>query len=70
MRIVGQSLSMVLMTLVTSIYLGEVSISPVYSELIMKSTRVSFLIFSLICCGGIFASLARGDLVKKESKES
>ena len=70
MRIVGQSLSMVLMTLVTSIYLGGVSISPVYSELITKSTRVSFFIFALICCGGIFASLARGNLVKKESKES
>ncbi|MGI6144294.1 MAG: MFS transporter [Clostridia bacterium] len=69
MRIVGQSLSMVLMTLVTSIYLGQVNISPVYSELITKSTRVSFLIFALICCGGIFASGARGNLEKKECKE-
>lgn len=65
MRIVGQSLSMVLMSLVTSIYLGGVVISPAYSALITQSTKVSFLIFALICCGGIFASLARGKLAKK-----
>lgn len=70
MRIVGQSFSMVLMTLITTYYLGVVSISPLYAELITKSTRVSFLIFALICCGGIFASMARGNLETKGSKES
>lgn len=70
MRIVGQSFSMVLMTLVSSYYLGQLSISPLYGDLVIKSTRVSFFIFALVCFGGIFASMARGNLEKNGSQES
>jgi EmrB/QacA subfamily drug resistance transporter len=70
MRLIGQCLSMALMTLITTHYLGKVSLSPIYGGLFTKSMRVSFFVFALICCGGVFASLARGELARKEDKES
>lgn len=66
MRLLGQSFSMALMTFIMTLYLGTVTITPAYSDLLVKSTRVSFIVFTLICFGGIFASLARGKLGRAE----
>lgn len=69
MRQLGQSLSMALMTFITTLYLGTVTITPEYGDLLVKSTRVSFILFTLLCIGGIFASLARGKLGRGEVRE-
>jgi EmrB/QacA subfamily drug resistance transporter len=60
MRIVGQMLSMGIATLVFSIFIGNVRITPVNYPLFISSMRVSFVVFFILCCGGVFFSLARG----------
>ncbi len=60
MRVVGQMLSMAIVMLVFAVYIGKVMITPEVYPLLIKSTRTSFAVFSLLCFFGIFASLARG----------
>jgi EmrB/QacA subfamily drug resistance transporter len=60
MRITGQAISMAIATLIVTLYLGSGGLSPDQAELLTKSIRVAFIIFTLTCFGGIFASLARG----------
>lgn len=60
MRLTGHMLSMGIVTLLFSIYLGRVQITPEYYLLFLKSSNVAFLIFCTLCFGGIFASLSRG----------
>ncbi|MBN2398844.1 MAG: MFS transporter [Candidatus Aminicenantes bacterium] len=60
MRIVGQMLSMGIATLVFSLFIGQARIVPSNFLLFQKSMRVSFVIFCLLCCAGVFFSLARG----------
>jgi len=60
MRMVGQMLSMGVATLVFSLFIGKASIVPANHALFLKSMRVSFIIFFLLCSTGVFFSLARG----------
>ena len=60
MRLMGQILSMGIATLIFAVVMGRVEITPEYYPLLLKSTRAAFLIFAILCIGGIFASLARG----------
>ena len=62
MRLIGQILSMALVMLVFSIIMGRVEITPEYYPLFIKSAKLAFTIFSLLCFVGIFASLGRGKL--------
>ncbi|MEK6646336.1 MAG: MFS transporter [Candidatus Firestonebacteria bacterium] len=62
MRLIGQMLSMGFAMLVFSIFIGKVQITPFYYPLFIKSVKTLFMIFSIICFGGIFASFARGKL--------
>lgn len=62
MRLTGQMLSMGMVMMIFSIYLGRVQITPQSYPLFLKSMRTSFTIFAVLCFGGIFASLARGRL--------
>ncbi|KJS88415.1 MAG: MFS transporter [Peptococcaceae bacterium BICA1-8] len=62
MRLTGQTISMALVTLVVTLIAGNIEINPVYADLLLTSTKVSFMAFAVICFGGIFASLARGNL--------
>ncbi|GAB6273512.1 MAG: MFS transporter [Peptococcaceae bacterium] len=65
MRLVGQAISMAIATLVIDLYLGNVQLGLARSDLILKSIKISFIIFALTCLGGIFASLARGKVARK-----
>lgn len=67
MRLLGQSFSMALMTLVSTIYLGKVSIAS-NNELLSKSTGISFLLFTIISFGGIFASMISGNPGRNDKK--
>lgn len=67
MRLLGQSLGMALMTFIITLYLGTVTITPESGDLLARSTQVAFLLFTWLCFGGIFASLARGKLNREEA---
>lgn len=60
MRQVGMMFSMGIAMLLFSLYLGRVEITAEYYPLFLKSTRTAFIIFTVLCATGIFASLARG----------
>lgn len=60
MRQVGMSFSMGITMLLFAIYIGRVEITPEYYPLFLSSTKIAFIIFTALCCGGIFASLVRG----------
>ena len=60
MRLIGQMLSMAIATLIFVIYIGKVQITPEHYPAFLTSLKTAFIIFAVLCCGGIFASLARG----------
>jgi EmrB/QacA subfamily drug resistance transporter len=60
MRQVGMVFSMGVAMLMFTIYMGRVLITPEYYPLFQESMRMSFIVFAILCFGGIFASLARG----------
>jgi len=60
MRQVGMVLSMGVAMLMFTLYIGRVQITPEYYPLFQQSMKTSFIIFAVLCFGGIFASLARG----------
>jgi len=64
MRLVGQVASMSFVMMVFSLYLGKVEITPQYYPQFLSSVRVAFVVFSVLCILGIFASLTRGKLRK------
>ena len=60
MRLIGQMLSMGIATLIFTIYIGRVQITPEYYLAFLKSVKTAFLVFSCLSFGGVFASMARG----------
>jgi len=62
MRLVGQMLSMGIAMLIFSLFIGRQEISAENFPQFLKSIKVAFIIFSIICFGGIFASLSRGKI--------
>jgi MFS family permease len=60
MRQVGMVLSMGIAMLMFTLYIGRVQITPEYYLLFQQSMKTCFIIFSVLCFGGVFASLARG----------
>jgi len=68
MRLIGQTISMAIVTMIIALFVGNVTLTPAYADLLVKSTRLTFIIFTLICVGGIFASLARGNVNRTAEK--
>ncbi|HUL23368.1 MAG TPA: MFS transporter [Thermodesulfobacteriota bacterium] len=62
MRITGMAFSMGIAVLIFSIYLGKVQITPETYPVFLRCIRLAFAFFTLLCFGGIFASLARGNI--------
>jgi EmrB/QacA subfamily drug resistance transporter len=62
MRLLGQMFSMGVVTLIFTLYIGRVEILPPHYALLLKSTKVAFLIFGGLSILGVFASLTRGKL--------
>jgi EmrB/QacA subfamily drug resistance transporter len=60
MRQVGMVFSMGITMLMFALYMGRVQITPEHYSLFQASMKMSFIIFAILCFGGIFASLARG----------
>jgi hypothetical protein len=51
-----------------SLFLGKAEIVPGNQGQFLDSMRIAFVIFALMCCGGIFASLARGNMKRAEEE--
>lgn len=60
MRLTGQMFSMGITMLVFAVILGDCPLAQAGQDLLLQSMQVIFLILTVICCAGIFASLARG----------
>lgn len=64
MRLVGQMLSMGIAMIIFAILIGKVEITPESYAPFLKSVNIAFIIFSVLCFAGVFASLARGKLIR------
>jgi len=65
MRNVGQTLSMAIALMLLTIYMGQEKINPGNYPQLMNSMKTGFIIFSILCFAGIFASLARNKSLRK-----
>lgn len=70
MRLVGQAISMAIVTLLITFYVGSVEFSQASPELLIKGTRIAFIVFTVFCFGGVFASLARGNVGRGSAGET
>jgi len=60
MRLTGNMVSLGVVMLLFALYIGRVQITPEYYPSFLISIKTAFIIFAVLCFGGIFASLARG----------
>ncbi|PLX45493.1 MAG: hypothetical protein C0609_03060 [Deltaproteobacteria bacterium] len=59
MRALGMMFSMTIITLLLSVFMGDLAISAETLSTFMDSMKISFVIFALLCVLGIFCSLGR-----------
>ncbi|MBA4321867.1 MAG: MFS transporter [Odoribacter sp.] len=64
MRMIGQMMSMGIAMMLLALYIGEQKITPSSYHGLMNSMKTGFVIFSMLCVLGIFASLARNNGIK------
>lgn len=62
MRLTGQMLSMGIVILILALQMKDAKLAERNIPEFVASMRLAFLVFALLCTGGIFASLARGKL--------
>ena len=60
MRLLGQMLSMGIAMMIFAIFVGPVEITPEYYPKFVLSLHYAFILFTVLCTIGIFASLVRG----------
>jgi EmrB/QacA subfamily drug resistance transporter len=65
MRNVGQTLSMAIALMLLALYMGQEKINPANYPQFMSSMKSGFIVFSILCFAGIFASLARNKSLRK-----
>jgi EmrB/QacA subfamily drug resistance transporter len=60
MRLIGQMLSLGTVLIMFALYIGRAQITPENYPMFLASSKSAFIVFAVLCFGGIFASLARG----------
>ena len=60
MRWTGMIFSMGITILIFSVYIGKVQITAEYYPVFLRCTKLTFILFAILCVGGTLASLARG----------
>jgi hypothetical protein len=60
MRMTGQMFSMGIALLIISIFVGKSKITPENHSALLSGIGIAFILFTILCFAGIFASLARG----------
>jgi hypothetical protein len=48
--------------LLISLYVGDVGLTRTHSAELLKSFKMAFTVCSILCFGGVFASLERGNI--------
>lgn len=59
MRSIGHTLSMVIVTIIVSRFMGSAPLASADPEILVKVINTSFIVFTVICAGGVFISLKR-----------
>lgn len=65
MRLIGQTLSMGTVLIIFALYIGNVQITPAEYPALLVSIQVAFVVFTVLCFVGIFASLAKRNVNKE-----
>ncbi len=60
MRLVGGMLSMGIVMIIFTLYMGKVKITPEHYQAFLISAKTAFVIFAILCFFGVLSSLARG----------
>ena len=68
MRLIGQAVSMAVVTLVMAAYIGNSELAAAPAERLTACINTLFYIFAALSFAGIFASLASGEAVKLETQ--
>jgi len=68
MRLIGQTMSIGIATLVFSLLLGRVQITPDQYSALLGSIHICFVVFTALCLVGVFISWYRGDSGYQEEK--
>lgn len=68
MRLLGMMISMGVVTLVFTLFIGKVQITTETSVVFIKSAKIAFIIFTILCLGGTWASLVRGNVLANMTK--
>jgi EmrB/QacA subfamily drug resistance transporter len=69
MRLIGQMFSLGIVMLLFAVIMGPVHISAETQGMFLKSVRLAFLLFAVLCAAGVPASLARGRVKREEAVE-
>ena len=67
MRLAGQMLSMGMASLVLALYTGREAVGPERAASFVAGMRAAFVLYALLCVAGVFASLARGVVIPRDS---
>jgi len=59
MRLLGQMLSMGIAMMIFAVVIGRVEITPEYYHLFILSLHYAFILFTVLCTIGVYASLQR-----------
>jgi hypothetical protein len=65
MRLTGQMISIGTATMIMHIFIGEAMITSTNHHQFMKAVNFIFILFSILCAFGVFASMARGKNVSR-----
>lgn len=68
-RAVGMAFSMGITSLIMLVFMGNVQISPEHYPDFLVSVKIIFLVFTILCFIGIFASIVRGTVNKEIEKK-
>jgi hypothetical protein len=60
MRLTGQMFSMGVALLIISIFIGKSTITIESKNALLSGIGIAFILFTILCFAGIFASMARG----------
>jgi hypothetical protein len=65
MRNVGQTFSMAIALMLLALFMGQARVNPSNYPQLLGAMKSGFIIFSVLCIAGIFASLARNNGLRK-----
>ncbi|MCJ7631318.1 MFS transporter, partial [Candidatus Bathyarchaeota archaeon] len=66
MRYIGQGFSMSITTLIFTIYMGQIRITPEYHNVFLTSIHMTFVVMTILCLSAICLSLIRGKVLQTD----